>query len=262
VLRETDRRLNLLGRLAECFMDGRNPLRIQHRVAEMVSQRGYAVGLGYEDVNDHEQWRTDPVWKLLAGQENLEDPLAGKSTLNRLEGSAGRPDRYQKITFWKQGIEELRVDVFVEAHRPAPEELVLDIDPPDVALHGEQEGRFFHGYYDHYCSLPLYVFCGEHLWCARLRRANLDAAAGSLAEIQRIIQHLRQHWPEVRILLRGDSGFCRDELMSGCEDHRVDYLLGFARQERLRWLIAESLAQAARQWEQTQKPARILVEFS
>jgi hypothetical protein len=262
LLRETDRRLNLLGRLAECFLDGRNPLRIQHRVAEMVSQRVYALALGYEDVNDHEQLRTDPVLKLLAGKENLEDPLAGKSTLNRLELSAGTPDRYKKITFWKQGIDELLVDVFVEAHRQAPEEIVLDIDTTDVTLHGEQEGRFFHGYYDHYCYLPLYMFSGEHLLCARLRRANIDAAAGSLAEIQRIIEQIRQHWPEVRIILRGDSGFCRDELMSWCEDHRVDYVFGFARNERLRSLIAESLAQAARQWEQTQEPARVFIEFS
>ena len=145
------------------------------------------------------------------------------------------------------------VDVFGEAHRQAPEEIVLDIDTTDVALHGEQEGRFFHGYYDHYCYLPLYVFCGEHLLCARLRRANLDAAAGSVAEIQRIIEHLRQHWPQVRIILRGDSGFCRDELMNWGEDHRVDYVFGFARKERLRSWIAESLAPAARQWEQTQE---------
>jgi hypothetical protein len=262
LLRETDRRLNLLPRLAQCFLDGRDPARIQHSVAEMISQRVSALAMGYEDLNDHEQLRQDPILKLLAGQEDLEQPLAGKSTLNRLELGAGGPDRYKKITFWKQGIDELLVEVFVEAQAAAPEEIVLDIDTTDLALHGNQEGRFFHGYYDHYCYLPLYVFSGEHLLCARLRGANIDASAGSLAEIQRIVEQIRSHWPQVRITLRGDSGFCRDELMSWCEEHRVDYVFGFARNPRLRALVAEALVQAAHQWEQTHQPARVFVEFS
>ena len=262
LLRQTDRRLNLLPRLAQCFLDGRDPDRIQHSVAEMISQRVYALALGYEDLNDHEQLRQDPVLKLLAGKPDLEEPLAGKSTLNRLELSTGTPDRYKKVTFWKPAIDDLLVDVFVEAHAQVPEEIVLDIDTTDVALHGDQEGRFFHGYYDHYCYLPLYIFSGEHLLCARLRCANIDASAGSLAEIQRIVERLRTAWPEVRIILRGDSGFCRDELMSWCEDRGVDYVLGFARNQRLRAMVADALAQAARVWEQTQKPARVFVEFS
>lgn len=262
LLRETDRRLNLLARLAPCFLDGRNPARVQHSVAEMLSQRVMALALGYEDLNDHEQLRQDPVLKLLAGQADLEQPLAGKSTLNRLELGAGAPDRYKKITFWKQGIDELLVEVFVEAHAAAPEEIVLDIDTTDVALHGNQEGRFFHGYYDHYCYLPLYIFSGEHLLGARLRCANIDASAGSLSEIRRIVEQIREHWPQVRITLRGDSGFCRDELMSWCEDHRVDFVFGLARNSRLRTRVAVALAQAARQWEQTQRPARVFVEFS
>ena len=222
LLRETDRRLNLLPRLAQCFLDGRAPARVRHSVAEMISQRVSALALGNEDLNDHEQLRQDPVLKLLTGQEDLEPPLAGKSTLNRLELGAGQPDRYKKITFWKQGIDELLVDVFIEAHAAAPEEIVLDIDTTDVALHGDQEGRFFHGYYDHYCYLPLYIFSGEHRLCARLRCANIDASAGSLSEMQRVVEQIRRHWPQVRITLRGDSGFCRDELMSWCENHRVD----------------------------------------
>lgn len=262
LLRETDRRLNLLPRLAQCFLDGRDASRIQHSVAEMISQRVSALALGYEDLNDHEQLRQDPVLKLLAGQEDLQQPLAGKSTLNRLELGAGTPDRYKRITFWKQGIDELLVDIFVEAHAATPEEIVLDIDTTDVALHGDQEGRFFHGYYDHYCYLPLYVFSGEHLLCARLRCANIDASAGSLAEIQRIVEQIRTHWPQVRITLRGDSGFCRDELMSWCENHGVDYVFGFARNQRLRSMVAAALSQAARQWEQTHQPARVFVEFS
>jgi hypothetical protein len=262
LLRETDRRLNLLPRLAQCFLDGRAPARVQHSVREMISQRVSALALGYEDLNDHEQLRQDPILKLLAGQEDLEQPLAGKSTLNRLELGVGAPDRYKKITFWKQGIDELLVDVFVEAHAAVPEEIVLDIDTTDVALHGDQEGRFFHGYYDHYCYLPLYIVSGEHLLCARLRCANIDASAGSLTEIRRIVEQMRGHWPEVRITLRGDSGFCREELMSWCEDHGVDYVLGLARNQRLRTIVADALAQAARQWEQTHQPARLFVEFS
>ena len=261
LLRETDRRLKLLPRLAQCFLDGRSPGRTRHTVAEMVSQRVYGLALGYEDLNDHEQLRQDPLLKLLAGKEGLEGPLAGKSTLNRLELSTGAPDRYKKITYWKQSIDELMVEVFVEAHAAAPEHIVLDVDTTDVELHGDQEGRFFHGYYDHYCYLPLYIFTGEHLLCVRLRQANTDAAAGAPAEIQRIVEQIRRHWPEVRITLRGDSGFCREELMSWCEDHQVDFAFGFARNPRLRALVADALSEAARQWEQTRKPARVFVEF-
>jgi hypothetical protein len=263
LLRATDQRLNLLPRLAQCFLDGRDATRIEHSVAEMVSQRVYGLALGYEDLNDHEQLRQDPMLKLLAGQPDLEAPLAGKSTLNRLELSTGTPDRYKKVTFWKASIDELLVDVFLEAHRNwCPREIVLDVDTTDVALHGRQEDRFFHGYYDHYCYLPLYVFCGEHVLCARLRPANIDAAAGSVSEIQRIVEQIRGAWPGVRILLRGDSGFCRDELMSWCEQHRVDYVLGFARNARLRAMLAPQLAAASLQFEETQKPARMFAEFS
>lgn len=262
LLRETDRRMNLLPRLAQCFLDGRNPARVEHPVGQMVAQRVYGLALGYEDLNDHEQLRQDPLLKLLAGQPDLDQPLAGKSTLNRLELSTGSPDRYKKITFWKQAIDQLLVEVFVEAHTSTPQEIVLDIDTTDVALHGDQEGRFFHGYYDHYCYLPLYVFCGEHLLCARLRPANIDASAGSLSEIRRIVEQIRKHWPQVRITLRGDSGFCRDELMSWCENNGVDFVFGFARNPRLRALVADALIQAQQQWEQTRKPARVFVEFS
>ena len=261
LLRETDRRLKLLRRLAQCFLDGRDPGRTRRTVAEMVSQRVYGLALGYEDLNDHEQLRQDPLLKLLAGKAELEEPLAGKSTLNRLELSTGAPDRYKKITYWKQSIDELMVEVFVEAHAAAPEQIVLDVDTTDIELHGDQEGRFFHGYYDRYCYLPLYIFSGQHLLCARLRPANTDAAAGAPAEIQRIVAQIRRHWPEVRITLRGDSGFCRDELMSWCEGHQVDYVFGFARNPRLRALAADALAQAVRQWEQSGKPARVFLEF-
>jgi len=193
LLRQTDQRLNLLPRLAECFLDGRNQEQVEHSILEMLSQRIYGLALGYEDLNDHEQLRQDPVFGILAGRE-LEKPLAGKSTLNRMELGSGAPDRYKKITFWKEAIDELLVKVFIESQSKAPDQLVLDVDTTDLPLHGKQEGRFFHGYYDSYCYLPLYIFCGEHVLCARLREANHDAAFGSLAEIRRIVAQMRAAW--------------------------------------------------------------------
>ena len=263
LLRETDQRLNLLPRLAECFLDGRSPLLVKHPVAQLVAQRVYGLALGYEDVNDHEQLRQDPLLRVLAGKPEMDEPLAGKSTLNRLELSDGTPDRYKKITYWKDAIDELFVELFLEAFDQAPEEIALDLDTTDLELHGGQEGRFFHGYYDEYCYLPLYIFCGEHVLCARLRQANIDASAGSLKEVERVVQQIRARWPEVRIILRGDSGFCRDELMDWCErQQKVNYVFGKARNQRLRGIIAPQLAQAAAEYERTQKPARVFAEFS
>jgi hypothetical protein len=261
LLRQTEERLNLLARFSRCFLDGREQDRIEHSILEMVSQRVYGLALGYEDLNDHEQLRQDPLFGVLAGREELDKPLAGKSTLNRLELGNGRKDRYKKITFWKQAVDELLVSVFVESHEKAPEQIILDIDTTDLPLHGKQEGRFFHGYYDSYCYLPLYIFCGEHVLCARLRQSNSDASAGSLAEIERIVSQIRVAWPEVKIILRGDSGFCRNELMSWCEGHGVDYVLGLARNQRLRSIIGRQLWEATEQWNRTGKPARVFAEF-
>ena len=261
LLRQTDQRLNLLPRLAECFLDGRNQEQVEHSILEMLSQRIYGLALGYEDLNDHEQLRQDPVFGILAGRE-LEKPLAGKSTLNRMELGSGAPDRYKKITFWKEAIDELLVKVFIESQSKAPDQLVLDVDTTDLPLHGKQEGRFFHGYYDSYCYLPLYIFCGEHVLCARLREANHDAAFGSLAEIRRIVAQIRAAWPEVKIIVRGDSGFCRNELMSWCEDHQVEFVFGLARNQRLRKIIGAQMHEATQQWQQTGKPARVFSEFA
>lgn len=261
LLRQTDKRLRLLARFAECFLDGRNQSLVEHSIAEMVSQRVYGLALGYEDLNDHEQLRTDPVFGILAGKENLAEPLAGKSTLNRMELGTGINDRYKKITFWKEGVDELLVSVFIESHEKAPAEIVLDMDTTDLPLHGKQEGRFFHGYYDNYCYLPLYVFCGDHVLCARLREADHDAAFGCLREIERIVKQIRAAWPEVKIVLRGDSGFCRNELMSWCENNGVDYLFGMARNQRLRRIIGQQMHEATAQWKQTGEPARVFTEF-
>ncbi len=261
LLRQTDQRLNLLPRLAECFLDGRNQKLVEHSVLEMLSQRVYGLALGYEDINDHEQLRFDPVFGILAGRDDLEKPLAGKSTLNRMELSTSTKDRYKKIIFWKDWLDELLVKVFLESHQDAPAEIILDVDTTDLPLHGKQEGRFFHGYYDNYCYLPLYIFCGEHVLCARLREANHDAAFGSLQEIRRIVEQIRAAWPEVNIILRGDSGFCRNELMSWCENNGVKFVFGLARNQRLRKIIGAQMQEATQQWNQTGKPARVFSEF-
>ena len=261
LLREVDRKINLLGRLAGCFLDGRDPQRIQHTVEEMLSQRILGLALGYEDLNDHEQLRQDPLLKLLAGKADLNEPLAGKSTLNRMELGDGLPNRYKKITFWREAIDELLIDVLLEAQVIPPEQIVLDIDTTDLAIHGAQEGRFSPGYYDHSCYLPLYVFAGEHVLCARLRPSNIDPAAGSRKEIERIVKRIRAAWPGVKIILRGDSGFCREELMAWCEANRVEYVFGMARNRLLEKMVAEALEQARRQAEASQQAARVFVEF-
>jgi hypothetical protein len=235
---------------------------VEHSVLEMLSQRIYGLALGYEDLNDHEQLRKDPVFGVLAGREELDAPLAGKSTLNRMELGAGVKDRYKKITFWKDALDELLVKVFIESHTSAPAEIVLDVDTTDLPLHGKQEGRFFHGYYDSYCYLPLYVFCGEQILCARLRESNQDASFGCLQEIERIVAQIRLAWPEINIILRGDSGFCRNALMNWCENHNVDFVFGMARNQKLRKIIGAEMHQATQQWNQTGKPARVFSEFS
>lgn len=262
LLREADRRVNLLARLAQCFDDHRKPWLVRHSVSEMVAQRVYALALGYEDLNDHDQLRGDPLLGVLSGKPGKgEEVLAGKSTLNRLELSTGQPDRYKKIHVRQEAIDGLLVDVFVEAHSTPPEQIVLDLDVTDLPLHGHQEGGFFHGYYDEYCYLPLYIFAGEHLLCARLRTADQDAAAGATEEVERIVGQIREKWPQVRIIVRGDSGFCREELMAWCEEHEVGYVLGFARNERLRRIIDASMREAAWLQQETGRPARVFTEF-
>ncbi len=262
LVRETDIRMNLLPRFGECFLDGRNQDLVKHSVGQMLAQRVYGLVMGYEDINDHEQLRTDPVFAVLAGRTDFDEPLAGKSTLNRMELGPGVKDRYKKITFWKDSIDELMVRVFLESYDKAPAEIVLDIDTTDLPLHGKQEGRFFHGYYDTYCYLPFYVFCGDHILCSRLREANHDAAFGSLAELKRIVGQIQTAWPEVKILLRGDSGFCRNELMGWCEGQEgVKYLFGLAKNQRLRKIIGVQMHQATEEWNRTGKPARVFTEF-
>jgi len=265
LLRAADRKIGLLRRVVRCFRDARDPQRIEHELSEMLAQRIYGLALGYEDLNDHEQLRQDPLLGVLVGKKELGEPLAGKSTLNRLELTpVGSPcaERYNKISYSPEALDELLVDLFLEAHRQAPREIVLDLDATDTPLHGRQEARFFHGYYGHYCYLPLYVFCGDHLLCARLRPSNIDASAGSLEEVQRIVRQIRARWPETRILLRADSGFCREELLAWCESNAVDYVFGFARNQRLRRIIGRAMQQAKQEHRRTGKAARVFCEFA
>jgi hypothetical protein len=265
LLRQAEHKIGLLRRVAACFTDYRQPERIEHRLEEMLAQRIYGLALGYEDLNDHEQLRQDPPLGVLAGKKDLGEPLAGKSTLNRLELTpAGSPDaeRYNKISYSAEALDALLVDLFLEARPCAPREIVLDLDATDTPLHGRQEARFFHGYYGHYCYLPLYVFCGDHLLCARLRPSNIDASAGSLEEVQRIVWQIRARWPETRIILRADSGFCRQELLSWCENNDVNYVFGFARNKRLRRVIGRAMQEAKQEHQRTGKPARVFCEFT
>ena len=267
LLRETERRVDVMGRFTACFRDQRNPSYITHAVREMIGQRVYSLALGYEDLNDQEFLRHDPLLGLLVGKGKLgEEPLAGKSTLNRLEltekNSEQEKDRYKKIFCDSDAVDRLLVDVFLESYEQAPGCIVLDLDVTDLPLHGHQEGRFFHGYYDSYCYLPLYIFCDGHLLCARLRTADQDASAGCVEELQRIVQQMRQRWPQTLIVVRADSGFCRQELMHWCEEQKaVEYVLGFARNSKLREIIEPQMAEAQRQCQQTRKPARVFTEF-
>ena len=265
LLGTADRAIGMMQRFAACFHDTRRQELIEHEVVTLVGQRVFGIALGYEDLNDHDELRHDPIMAVLAGKlEARRDdcaPVAGKSTLNRLELSRLQPTRYHKISHNPVAIRELLVDLFLEAHQEAPDQIILDLDATDDPLHGQQEGRFFHGYYDCYCYLPLYVFCGRHLLAAKLRPANIDGAAGAIEEVARIVAHIRSRWPQVRILLRADSGFTRDDLMRWCEENRVDFLFGLARNKRLTDRIRPQLGEAEARSQRTGKPARCFTDF-
>ena len=265
LLGAADRAIDLVRRFASCFHDERRREYVEHEVATLVGQRVFAIALGYEDLNDHDELRHDPMMAVLAGKlaAQREDcaPVAGKSTLNRLELSRLQPTRYHKISHNPMAVRDLLVELFLEAHERAPKQIILDLDATDDPVHGEQEGRFFHGYYDCYCYLPLYVFCGRHLLIAKLRRASMDAAAGALEEVARLVARIRARWPHTRIVLRADSGFARDNLMVWCEANGVDYVLGLARNERLVAAIESELDRAVAKSRRTGKPERRFKSF-
>ena len=267
LLRHTDKAINLFERVASCFADRRNQEMVVHQLPSLVGQRIAGIALGYEDLVDHDELRHDPVLALLSDrlEPKREDcaALAGKSTLNRLELSPAEAlGRYHKIGHDTAAIEALFVALFLEAHKKPPKRITLDLDATDDPIHGAQEGRFFHGYYDCYCYLPLYIVCGKHLLAAKLRRANIDAAAGAVEEVARIVAQIRARWPRVEIRLRADSGFARDDLMAWCEANKVDYLFGLAKNERLLDAIASELDQAQAAFAASGQAARRFKDFT
>jgi len=276
LLREVEAKTGIIRRLAACFTDHRDPELVEHTVYELLAQRIFALALGYEDLNDHDTLRHDPLLAVLVGKT---DPtgrdrrcprdrgksLAGKSTLNRLELTPVRADeksRYKKVVANTHDIEAFFVETFLALHRQPPKEIVLDLDATDDPIHGHQAGRFFHGYYNNYCYLPLYIFCGEHLLCAKLRPSDIDAAAGSVKQVAKIVRRVRRQWPDVPIVVRGDSGFCRENLMRWCEENRVDYVLGLAKNARLQRILGGELHEAKLQFEATGQASRVFKDFT
>src|SRR5437763_6863579 len=261
LLGATDRAVRLVERFAGCFTDSRAPELIEHEVVTLVGQRVFGIALGYEDLVDHDELRHDPTMAVLAGKlwARRKDcaPLAGKSTLNRLELGGPELTRYHRIAWDGARIEALFVDLFLDAHQPPPKQIILDLDATDDPLHGHQEGRFFHGYYDCSCYLPLYIFCGEFLLSAQLRSADIDPAKGALTDLKRVVAQIRRIWPRVHILVRGDSGFCRDAIMDWCERQGIDYVFGLAKNPRLLKEIGEELKAAETESVRTGTMARI-----
>src|SRR6266540_2911323 len=282
-LKKLEERTGIVRRFAACFTDYRKADQIEHPLLDLIMQRVFGLALGYEDLNDHDELRRDPMLAVALGKDDLKGEhrrraqdrgkaLAGKSTLNRLEltapdydGSPRQKESYKsetkKIGADPESIDALLVDLFLDAHEPAPEQIVLDLDATDDTLYGKQEGRFYHGYYRDYCYLPLYVFCGEHLLCARLRMSNIDASADSVEELDPVVARIRQRWPAVKIRLRGDGGFCREKLMAWCEREGLEFIFGLAQNARLKKQIAPEMAQAEKQYEETKTPARVFTEF-
>jgi hypothetical protein len=275
LLREVEQRTGIMKRIAACFTDYRDPQLIEHTVEHLVSQRVIGLCLGYEDLNDHDQLRSDPAVAVMVGKEDVKGEhrrnpqdrgkaLAGKSTLNRLElrkADAGADERYKKIASDSDAIDRTMVDVFLDAHRRAPRRIILDADATDDRIHGNQEGRFYQGYYGDYCYLPLYIFCGEFLLCSRLRTSDIDGAKGTVEELSRIVERIRQRWPKVKIWLRGDSGFCREAIMAWCEGNGVEFVLGLAQNVRLKAEIKDEMKEAEEQFQKTNEASRIFKEF-
>ncbi len=276
LLREVNQTFGVIRQFAACFRDHRQPELIEHPLEQLLAQRVMGIALGYEDLNDHDELRHDPLMALLSGRDDLTggrrrrerdrgQALAGRNTLNRLEltpAGANESSRYKKIVACHADIERFFVDIFLQVHAKPPQEIVLDLDATDDPLHGRQLGRFFHGYYKSYCYLPLYIFCGPFLLCAKLRPSNIDAAAGSVKQLDRIVSQIRSLWPDVRIIIRADSGFCREKIMRWCEAHDVGFILGLAKNKRLKRAIGKELHEAEEQFGQTGKAARVFKDFT
>ena len=276
LLREIDLKFHFLDAFAHCFTDHRDPELIEHSLVDLLKQRVFGLCLGYEDLNDHDQLRSDALLAIAVGkadptgQDRIAPadrgkPLAGKSPLNRLEltpAGADEGSRYKKIVAHLGQIEPFLVDAYVRQQATPPARIVLDLDATDDPLHGHQLGRFFHGYYGHYCYLPLYIFAGDHPLAAILRPSDADASAGGLVHVQRIVQRLRQSWPNVPIALRADSGFCRESLMRWCEENGVDYVFGLAKNSRLLRILGKEMREAKEAFGRTGQAARVFKDFS
>lgn len=244
LLREVDRRLGLIDRLTECLTDPRDPAKIRHDLRTMLVQRIFGLALGYEDLNDHQTLRHDPLFAVLANKPaRPEEPLASSPTLCRFEN---RIDRQTLVR-----MSAVLVENFIHSFEAPPQELVLDFDATDDAVHGKQEGRFFHGYYDHYCFLPLYVFCEDRLLVSYLRPSNIDGALHAWAILKLLVQRFREVWPKVRIIVRGDSGFCRWKMMRWCDRRKVFYVLGIAKNSVLERHAASFLEEAEARFQES-----------
>ena len=265
LLAQAEKAAGIVGRLTGCFIDERNQDQVEHSLASMLAQRIFGICLGYEDINDHEQLRYDPLFQMICRKTAIprdgegRRPLAGKSTLQRAETPGA--ERYHRIRVDEVAMANAFVDVYLGSLKSQPREIIIDLDATDDRLHGNQEGRFFHGYYDCYCYLPLYIFAGDALLAAKLRRSNIDGSAGSVEELERIVPRIRARFPEVPIIVRGDSGFCRDHIISWCEEHGISYLFGMARNSRLQARISKQMNKAKRRWVEGKRPARAYTEF-
>jgi hypothetical protein len=275
LLERVDRRFGLMRRFANCFVDHRDPELIEHEVGELLRQRVLGICCGYEDLNDHAALRDDPLMAAVVGKADplgrdrreLKDkghPLASPSTLNRLEltpADANVDSRYRKVVYDAEKVADLFVELFLDAHPKRPKEIILDLDSTDDLIHGTQEGRFFHGYYGNYCYLPLYIFVGDFLLCAKLRTSDIDGSAGSLDEVKRIVARIKKRWPKTKFVLRADSGFARDEIMTWCEGNEVDFIFGLAKNARLEKMIVVELETVKQEAAKTGAAARMFSEL-
>lgn len=265
LLRELNDKFKITDQFAQCFTDYRDKNLIEHSVKELITQRILAICAGNEDLIDHDELKEDVLYSILVNKSDPEKKIAGKSTLNRLEAAildkAGPDSRYFKIAASEKEIEDFFVRLFIQAYTTAPKEITLDVDATDSLIHGHQEGYFYHGYYGNYCYLPLYITCNDFVLVAKLRKSDIDASEGAQEELERVIKIIREYWPEVKITVRGDSGFCRDKIMSWCEDNEVDFIFGIARNKRLETIIEEEKTEAKNLFEETGDTQKIYKEF-